>query len=49
MILGIVGGLLILSCGVCGVGSLVAIQVLGKNANSSFSTVGASIGSVTGS
>ena len=44
LILGIVGGLLILGTCMCGIVSLAAIQVLGTNANSSFGTVGASIG-----
>jgi DNA-directed RNA polymerase subunit RPC12/RpoP len=45
LILGIVGGLLIISCGMCIVVGLLGIQVLGTSANSTFGTVGASIGS----
>lgn len=49
LILGITAALVFMSCGVCGVGFLVAIQILGSNANSSFQTVGTSIGTtVTG-
>jgi hypothetical protein len=44
LILGIVGGLLILGCGVSCIVGLAAIQIIGKNANSAFGTVGSSIG-----
>jgi uncharacterized paraquat-inducible protein A len=45
LILGIVGGLAVVSCCMCGLVSLAMIQILGQNANSAFGTVGASIGS----
>jgi len=44
LILGITGALLIVSCGMCGLVGLAAIQLLGTNANSTFGTVGTSIG-----
>jgi hypothetical protein len=44
LILGIVGGLSVLSCCMCGVLFMVGTQIIGQNANSAFGTVGASIG-----
>lgn len=41
----IVGGLAVLACPIMIIVCLAAIQILGKNANSAFGTVGASIGS----
>jgi hypothetical protein len=49
IIAAIVGGLAVLACPMFIVVCLVAIQILGTNANSSFGTVGASIGAATGS
>src|SRR5438105_940089 len=47
IIVAIVGGLAVLACPMFIIVCLAAIQILGKNANSSFGTVGASIGSFT--
>jgi hypothetical protein len=47
IIVAIIGGLAVLACPMFIVVCLAAIQILGKNANSSFGTVGASIGSFT--
>lgn len=46
VVLGVVGGLAVLGVLTCCVG-LVAVQMLGKNSNAVFQTVGQSIGSKT--
>src|SRR5437868_6045186 len=49
VILGILGGLAVVAVPMCIIVCLVAIQILGKNANSAFGTVGTSIGATVSS